>query len=92
MRSEIRVHFLPLSPAARDITRRGDRAGTLQNLVQAGRQIAGLRTDEDVEAMMERVALHVRSEWRAVFEAHAQAIPGANPCAWKPVFETDLGL
>ena len=68
------------------ITGAGARAGSVDNLVLAGREIAGLKRDT-VEALIQETGEFVRTRWRGVFENHARGIPGAQPDEWVKVFE-----
>lgn len=72
-----------------DLTRQHpSRAATRQNLVAAGRQIAGLTADA-AAALIEQTHDHVRRHWRAAFDRHAAAHPDADATRWVPVFEHD---
>lgn len=76
-------------PVARmAITNRGGRAATAENLVAAGRALAGLAA-ADALALVHHSIEHVQNRWQDVFLQHAG--PGANPQSeeWRPVFEHD---
>lgn len=68
------------------ILKDGSRAGTRENLIAAGKQIGGLKKDEDCIEMIEAIEKHVRAGWRSIFEAHAQHV-NAQPDDWVHVFE-----
>lgn len=69
------------------IAKNGSRTGTLQNLISAGRQVAGFKRDEEAVAVIESIHSHVRCAWRGVFESHARPITDASPDRWAGVFE-----
>lgn len=68
------------------ISKNGTRLGSRENLIAAGKQIGGLKTDEQCEEVIDRIDRHVRSRWRALFEHHSSSVD-ANAGDWIDVFE-----
>lgn len=68
------------------ILKTGARVGTRENLISAGKQIGGLKKDEDCAQVIDEVHQHVRSRWRALFEHHAKDVD-AKADNWVSVFE-----
>jgi serine/threonine-protein kinase HipA len=68
------------------IRRSGTRLGSMENLVAAGLELAGLQADE-ARGVIESTGQLVRSRWRDVFERHAGGLPQANSQEWAHVFE-----
>lgn len=68
------------------IRRNGSRLGTMENLVAAGFELAGLQADE-ARAVIESTTQLVRARWRDVFDQHAGGLPQANSQDWQRVFE-----
>lgn len=67
------------------IRRNGSRLASRENLVAAGREIAGLRPEE-AQSVIERIFKHVAERWRPVFEHHASQVPGVRADNWAHVF------
>ncbi len=67
------------------LRRGGERAATSENLVAAGLEIAGLKS-EAAQAAMDEIFQHVRAHWRRVFNQHAAHLPAATADDWAPVF------
>jgi serine/threonine-protein kinase HipA len=70
------------------VLKNGSRSGSPENLMTAGKQIAGFRRDEDCVEVIATIEQHVRSRWRAVFETHAKLVD-AKAGDWAHVFEPD---
>ncbi|HSV36117.1 MAG TPA: HipA domain-containing protein [Ramlibacter sp.] len=68
------------------ILKNGARTGTHENLIAAGKQIAGFKTNEESARVINEVFEHVRTRWRPVFEEHAKDV-GAKGEDWVSVFE-----
>lgn len=68
------------------ITIKGARLGTIENLLQAGHEIAALQADA-AKGVIDSTAAFVRANWRRVFEQHAAPLPDARPDDWARVFE-----
>lgn len=68
------------------ILKTGARLGTRENLISAGKQIGGLKKDEECAQVIDEVHQHVRSRWRALFEQHAKDVD-AKADDWVSVFE-----
>jgi serine/threonine-protein kinase HipA len=68
------------------ILKGGSRLGTRENLVAAGKQIGGLKKDDECVAVIDQVQAHVRARWRALFEQHGSSV-GARADDWVGVFE-----
>jgi serine/threonine-protein kinase HipA len=71
------------------ILKTGARLGTRENLISAGKQIGGLKKDEECAQVIDQVHEHVHSRWRALFEHHGNAV-GAKADDWVSVFEPKL--
>ena len=72
------------------IRRSGTRVGSMENLVGAGLELAGLQADE-ARAVIESVGQLVRARWRDVFDQHAGGLPQASSQDWQHVFEPPQG-
>lgn len=72
------------------IRRSGTRVGSMENLVGAGLELAGLQADE-ARAVIESIGQLVRTRWRDVFEQHAGGLPQASSQDWQHVFEPPQG-
>lgn len=68
------------------ILKTGARLGTRENLISAGKQIGGLKKDEECAHVIDEVHQHVRTRWRALFEQHAKDVD-AKADNWVGVFE-----
>lgn len=68
------------------ILKTGARLGTRENLISAGKQIGGLKKDEECAEVIDQIEGHVRSRWRALFEQHGNAVD-AKPDDWVSVFD-----
>lgn len=68
------------------ILKTGARLGSPENLISAGKQIGGLKQDEDCAQVIDQIQGHVRSRWRALFEQHGNHV-GAKADDWVSVFE-----
>ena len=68
------------------ILKTGVRSGARESLISAGKQIGGLKKDEECAQVIDEVHRHVRSRWRTLFEQHAKEV-GANADDWVTVFE-----
>lgn len=68
----------------------GARTGSQANLLKAGRQIGGLRSDAEGQAVIDEIFGHCRERWRQVFERHAVQVGNADASAWASVFEPNL--
>ena len=68
------------------ILKTGARLGTRENLISAGKQIGGLKKDEECAQVIDEVHRHVRSRWRTLFEQHAREVD-AKADDWVTVFE-----
>lgn len=68
------------------ILKTGARLGTRENLISAGKQIGGLKKDEECAQVIDEVHQHVRSRWRPLFEQHAKEVD-AKADNWVSVFE-----
>ena len=69
------------------ILKQGARTGSMRNLVAAGRQIGGLKSDAEARDVISKILAHVHREWRPVFDVHARSISGSRADCWQPVFE-----
>lgn len=69
------------------ILKHGARAGSMKNLIAAGRQIGGLKSDDEAYEVIAKILAHVQSQWRQTFDEHAKAIPGSHADSWQNVFE-----
>ena len=67
------------------IRRNGSRLANRENLVAAGREIAGLGAEEATE-IVDQMFEHVSQHWRYFFEMHAQDIPDACVQDWEHIF------
>ena len=72
------------------IRRNGTRLGSMENLVGAGLELAGLKGDE-ARAVIASTEQLVRTRWREVFDQHARGLPQANSEDWVHVFEPPQG-
>jgi len=80
-------HARHATPAFRmAILKSGARVGTRDNLIAAGKQIGGLKTDEASAEIIDQIQGHVRARWRALFEHHGNAVD-AKADDWVGVFE-----
>lgn len=68
------------------IRRNGTRLGSMENLVGAGLELAGLPADE-ARAGIESTGQLVSARWRDVFDQHAGGLPQASSQDWRHVFE-----
>jgi len=68
------------------IRRSGTRLGSVENLVGAGLELAGLQAGE-ARAVIESTGQLVRARWREVFDRHAGGLPQASSQDWRHVFE-----
>jgi serine/threonine-protein kinase HipA len=68
------------------IRRGGTRVGSMENLVGAGLELAGLQAGE-AHAVIESISQFVRARWREVFDQHAGGLPQASSQDWQHVFE-----
>lgn len=69
------------------ILKQGARTGSMKNLVAAGRQIGGLKSDAEARDVISKILAYVHREWRPVFDVHARLISGSRADCWQPVFE-----
>jgi len=69
------------------ILKQGARTASMKNLIAAGRQIGGLKSDAEAYKVITKVLAHVQSGWRQVFDEHAKAISGSQADSWQNVFE-----
>ncbi len=67
------------------IRRNSSRLATRENLVAAGREIAGLGPEEATE-VVDHMFQHVARHWWDFFEMHARDIPDASAQDWQHVF------
>lgn len=68
------------------INSRNRRAATRENLVLAGRQIAGC-TEAEVNELIDSMTRFVRDNWHRVFVEHSRALGDDTSKEWQRVFE-----